>query len=272
MIKKFRKKYENKKYEVMEDKLVSRNELREIMSILPTEYLYEKENIAPAIEYLDVLNRIKHSISIYYNFGCVKTYRLTQKQEHLAEIILRYAIEGVYERVDDVYHELYDFIDNRADETEYLSYVEVITLKNIVNSVIYKLEKEIEHKEVYKYILKLVNECICTDEYINYGKIFLLKEKYISNNQNLTKYEKLYLKNKLERSYEEFIINISKGNINIFKYKKNDIKYEHIYRTIVAYMKNNYKKNKIKKNIIHLLNGSKNIKNKDNINYLIDIM
>lgn len=124
----------------------------------------------------------------------------------------------------------------------------------------------------YKKILKIVNECIYKDEYINYKNIFFIRENYIYKNINLSKYEKIYLKNKLERAYESFLINISRGNISIFSYRKRSIEYEHIYRTIVAYKNNIYKKSKIKRNIIHLLNSNVELKNKSNINYIINIM
>ena len=126
----------------------------------------------------------------------------------------------------------------------------------------------------YKSVLKMVNDCIYRDKYINYREIFILIEKYISNNQNLTIPEKIYLRKKLENSYENFIIGISKGNVNIFKYNKYQIEYEHIYRMILANKKNNGVKNKINHNIIHLVNGSNILKKyyKDEIEYLLDIM
>lgn len=65
--------------------------------------------------------------------------------------------------------------------------------------------KELMKKEnEYKKILKIVNECIYKGEYINYKNIFFIRENYIYKNINLSKYEKIYLKNKLEKSYESF--------------------------------------------------------------------
>lgn len=127
---------------------VSREELRKIMNILPTEYLYDEEDIALAQDYLERLRIIKKVLpnAIEHNLESIQTIKLTQRQEHLSDVILKYAIDSTYDRRDYIYHELYDFIDNRADEREYLSYAEIVVLRILLNCIIDRLEKEILEK------------------------------------------------------------------------------------------------------------------------------
>lgn len=140
MIKKLKK---NKKEKLKSDVRVPRDKLREIMSILPTEYIWEKENVAPVIEYLFVLKKIRSYILIDSNFGCVQTNKLSERQSTLSDTILRYLVNGAYDKIDEIYHELYDFIDNYLDENEFLDYAEILILKQLVDIIIYTLEKEI---------------------------------------------------------------------------------------------------------------------------------
>ena len=130
------------------NKVVSREELRKIMNILPTEYLYDEEDIALAQDYLERLRIIKKVLpnAIEHNLESIQTIKLTQRQEHLSDAILKYAIDSAYDRRDDIYHELYDFIDNRVDEREYLSYAEIVVLRILLNCIIDRLEKEILEK------------------------------------------------------------------------------------------------------------------------------
>lgn len=127
------------------DEMVLREELRKIMKIIPTEYLYDKENIALAQDYLEVFKRIKTVLpnKIEHNFDSIQTIKLTLRQESISDVILEYIIESTYERRDDIYHELYDFIDNMMDERKYLSYIEIVILRKLVNCIIYKLEKDL---------------------------------------------------------------------------------------------------------------------------------
>lgn len=133
----------NRKGKLKADILVSRNELREIMSVLPTEYLYKKVDVASVIEYLDVIKTIQSYILIDSNFGCVQTNKLSERQSILSDTILKYLVNGACDRIYDIYHELYDFIDNYLDENEFLDYAEILILKKLVDIIIYTLGKEI---------------------------------------------------------------------------------------------------------------------------------
>lgn len=144
----------NRKGKLKADIRVPRDKLREIMSILPTEYIWEKENVAPVVEYLDVIKTIQSYILIDSNFGCVQTNKLSERQSTLSDTILRYLVNGAYDKIDEIYHELYDFIDNRRDEKEFLDYAEILILKRLVDTIIYTLEKEISINNILKRKLK----------------------------------------------------------------------------------------------------------------------
>ena len=142
--------------------LISRSGTKHILNELPTEYFINKAQTPSLESYLETLKKLKTYISVtkkqnvylfnplyektetfYFEKQDIKTKGLTPRQNHLADIILKYIADGVDNNISEIYHELYDFIDNYNDPKDELYYSEILIFEKLLDTVVFKLEEAI---------------------------------------------------------------------------------------------------------------------------------